>query len=138
MKRFLPYLLPVISIVFLISLFLTLDDTSSPTGFVVADGNRYSVNSEVKLEIFEGEKMYGDALMVVSLDDREASMKISDFVVKAGGELKEVYEGEALYVLQISDFDIDNTLEEGEHTLSIKLVYNGNVISSSSSQIIAG
>jgi len=137
MKRFLPYLVPVISVFLIIGLFLFLDD-SNITGFTIANPGTYVINSEVKLEILEDQTIPGDALIVVNIDDREASMQISEFIVKAGGEEKENYEGESLYVLQLSDFDIDNEVSKGNYVLGTRLEYQGGLISESSTEITAG
>jgi len=138
MKRFLPYLLPVISIIFLIGSILFLDNNNGVTGFTIADTGKYPVNSDVRLEILEGQTIPGDALIVVSLDNREASMKISDFVVKAGGEEKENYEGKATFALGLSEFNIDNKVEKGNHAVGVKLVYKDSVIFESNSEVDVG
>ncbi|QQG39179.1 MAG: hypothetical protein HYS32_01850 [Candidatus Woesearchaeota archaeon] len=134
MKKFLPYLIPVLSIVF-IAAFLVYTDNPGVTGFAVLN-NEYEIDSSVKLKINANEVIPGDALMLVSLDDKEAGITVKDFIVKAGGEVQDEYKGGVVYSLTLKDFNLDNKLPKGEHILKTRLVYKGETISESENIII--
>lgn len=112
---------PIFSVLILVLFFTTIGNNQNITGFAVAE-EMYEINTEVVLFLSSLERLNGDSLFYVILDDRESSMTIKEFISKAGGEIKDIYQGELFYTLNLSDFDIDNKVIKGNHTLISKVV----------------
>lgn len=127
MRRFLPYLLPILSVLVLIVIFLI---DPAITGFATRES---ILNVDVVLRTEEGEFLPRDAIVLVSLGDEVREIMVEEFINKSGGKfelLDEGYSGDYEYKLDISEFGLDNTLERGEYVLKIDVVYGDIVLSS--------
>ena len=141
MKKLMPYLLPIISIL-LITIFLIFNPTI--TGLAVKDNN---FDAKIKISTYEYLVMPGDAYAEVSLDNSSSTMTFKKFIEKTkgeyelrDGEFKDInykgigYGGNHEYFLPISDFGLNSTLEEGKN-LRVRVFYNNYLISESNTQI---
>ena len=123
MKKLLPYLLPILTVLGILSI-LFIDP--SVTGFVVFEKeNPVIINTE------KGYFLPQDALIVVSLDDNEKSLTAEEFIKKTGEEFElteDGYTGDYKYVLDLNEFDFN--LEKGEYVLEVVIKHNDEILSS--------
>lgn len=136
-SKFLPYLLPLISIIA-----ITVIAFSKPeiTGLAVAN-DKEMVSSEIRIFLDKDSMLPKDSRVVVSLDGKESSMSLTDFIEKSGGfkeiinaEIKEIgykgegYKGENVYNLDIREFKLGLVDKKKEHELIIKVIFNDKVL----------
>lgn len=138
------YILPVMSILAVLILFLRPDIT----GFVVAGPSENQIFANISVSINEDGFIIEDSLVTVYLDDRKSEMVFSEFVRRTGrsyerirAEVPEIgYDGYGFggvytYVLDISEFDIDTVVDRGAHTLRVKVSYGEHVFSDTTRRI---
>jgi len=114
MNKFMPYLLPVFTLIIGVVYFLG----PGVTGFVVVE-----LGADVRLEV--GGFLPKNAVVVVSLDGVEKRIRVDDFIVKTGEKFemeKEGFVGNYIYSLDISEFGLNTVLEEGNHVLKVSVV----------------
>jgi hypothetical protein len=141
------FILPVLSVV-LVAVLLTRPDitglaVAKPSG---ADASEISANITV---IIPGDGFVPEGSEVlIYLDDREAKMGIAEFINRTGaaydrgmGKVQNIgyegygFEGAHTYQLGLTYFGVDTSVEPGNHTLVVLVLYGKNIISRSS-QII--
>lgn len=138
------FILPVISVVLVLGLIFN----PEITGLMAAELAERQVSANITVGINEDGFVPEDSLVTVYLDGRNASMGFKEFVRRSGqgyerarGEVPEIgyegygYAGIYTYAVDISEFDIDTTLEPGEHNLTVEVGYENYVISHTSSII---
>ena len=126
MKKFLPYILPILTIV-IISSILFVNPTI--TGFAVA--NQLNVEVSTSNGFFVPE----NSLVVVYLNNKKTEMPIEEFISKSGGEFEltgDGYTGDYTYLLNLDEFGLE--LEEG--ILIVEVIHDGNPISHYEKEII--
>ncbi|MBS3149779.1 hypothetical protein J4455_03765 [Candidatus Woesearchaeota archaeon] len=137
LDKFLPYLLPVITILGLGVFAFTNPEI---TGLAVAN-DKEIVNSQVRVFLDENSMLPKGSDVVVILDGKESSMKLSEFIEKSGGfkeiknaEIKEIayvgegYIGENVYDVDLKEFNLGMVDKKKEHDLVIKVIYNNHVL----------
>ena len=138
MKRFIPYLLPVVS-VFIIGGFLIFNP--SITGFITKDiENIPKVNVETRDDLVIPE----DSLVVVSLDETKKSLALKEFIKKTQKEYKIQkgrldfinyeglgYTGNYKYSLDLLELGFEKEDVETFKVLKIEIFYRDNLISNS-------
>ncbi len=132
MKRFLLFLLPCLSLLGILVIFI---GDSSITGFVVQER---ILNADVTLKTEKGNFLPKDAEVIVSFDDKKESMKVKKFIEKTGAkfELNELgYSGDYEYVLRLSEI-MDVKLSKGEHILKIEVKYKDKILSYDEKKVI--
>ena len=126
MKKFLPYVLPVLTIV-IISSILFINPTI--TGFAVA--NQFNIEVSTSNGFFVPE----DSLVVVSLNNKKTEMPIEEFISKSGGKYEltdDGFTGDYTYLLNLDEFG----LEFDEGILIVEVMHDGNLISHYEKEII--
>ena len=136
-SKFLPYLLPAITILALVIISFT---NPQITGLAVAN-NKEIVTSEVRVFLDENSMLPIDSIVVVSLDEKEANMPLTEFIEKANGfkeiktaEIKEIsykgkgYAGENVYDVDLKEFNLGLVDKKKEHELIIKVIFDGKVL----------
>jgi hypothetical protein len=138
------YILPVISVFLVLALFTRPDIT----GFMVAGPFENRISADISIKINQDGFVPEDSLVTIYLGDRSSPMDFKEFIEKTGkdferlrGEIPEInYEGygfggENAYSLDISEFDLDTTIEPGNYTLIVEVGYENYVISHTSQNI---
>ncbi|HLC73190.1 MAG TPA: hypothetical protein VJH20_00970 [Candidatus Nanoarchaeia archaeon] len=135
--KFLPYFLPIISI-----LVLAVIAFSKPeiTGLAVAN-DKEIVTSQVRIFLDKNSMLPKDSEVVVILDGKEGKMPLTQFIEKSNGfkELKngeiksisfkgEGYMGENVYDVDLEEFKLGLVDKKNEHELIIKVLYNNQVL----------
>ena len=126
MNRYLPYLLPLVTVL----VFGALIINPVITGFVVKEK---VLEADVILRTEEGNFLSKDAMVVVSLGDEVKSLSVGEFIKKDGGRFEVVdgsYTGDYLYRLDISKFGLDNRLRKGEYIMMVEVIYDGEILNS--------
>ena len=142
LKKIQIYILPLISLVVIISFLLA--TKPSPTGMAVLEINATpdrAITAKVTLKLSKNELIPEDALVVVILDDREASMPIKKFIeisnqpynyTKGTLHIADYegygYIGDYSYSIELSNFELDTKILTGEHTFTTKIIYNEKVL----------
>lgn len=143
-KSFMPYVLPVITIVAVVILSLWyFNGDNNTAGFAVLE-NMDQVTSKIRVELNDMVVIPKGALVEVRLDNVRASMTLEEFITKTGKEFEikdganplieywgEGYTGNYVYELDLSDFGIVNVKEKDNHLLTIRVSYGDKVISQS-------
>jgi hypothetical protein len=140
------YILPVASVLLLAILLIRPDITGLMTAKPSAGARE--VSAKISVAIAKEGFIPEDSSVAVYLDGRNASMKFGDFVALTGAGYSRVreripqinyegygYGGEYAYVLDISEFGLDTSVEPGNHELNIQVIYNGSVKSNTSQNI---
>lgn len=136
MKKFMPYLLPLVTIL-VVAGFLLFDP--GITGFAIQDQD---YDATIKISTHEFIVVPEDTVVEVSLDDISSTMTFKEFIEKTNveyelveGSFKDIdysgygYSGRHEYFLPISEFGFDS-IEEAE-TLRVKVRYRNYLISES-------
>ncbi len=143
-KEFIPYLLPILTIIALISVaFLN----PNITGFAVKN-TQEKVSANVVILTDASVVLPKDALVEVSLDDKKASMSVKDFIEKNGSwyEIKngayplinyygEGYTGNHVYSLKLDAFNLGLIDNREVHNLSIVIYYKDKIVSQTTRDI---
>lgn len=137
-KEFIPYLLPMITI---IVLFIFVSTNPNITGFAVKD-IKDKVAAKVVIFTDSNIVLPKDAVIEVSLDDQKSIMIVKNFIEKNGSwyELKtgsyplieyygEGYSGNHNYALDLESFNLGFVENKDIHTLKIKIYYKDKIIS---------
>ena len=111
-----PYLLPLLTI-FAALVFFIRDPTI--VSYLVLDPNDLAVKIETKADLIPE-----DAIIKVFLDGQEASMTISEFIYRAGGEFNYTYG-----YLDSIGYEI-NDVSNGDYTLKTEVLYNTLILAS--------
>lgn len=133
-KQLMPYLLPLLTI-FAALVFFIRDPTI--VSYLVLDPNDLAVKIETKADLIPE-----DAIIKVVLDGQEASMTVSEFIYRAGGEFNYTYGyldsigyegygfiGDYTYTLDLKYFEI-NDVSKGDYTLKTEVLYNTLILAS--------
>ena len=136
-KQFLPYLLPLISIIAITVIAFTNPEI---TGFAVAE-NKEIVTSQVRIFLDKDSMLPKESMVIVSLDGKESKMPLTQFIEKSNGfkELKkgeikaisfegEGYIGENVYDVDLKEFNLGLVDKKEEYELIIKVLFNGQVL----------
>lgn len=136
-NKFLPYLLPLISIIALATIALT---NPGITGLAVAN-DKEIVNSQVRIFLDKDSMLPKESIVVVGLDGKESSMSLTEFIERSGGfkelinaEIKEInykgegFKGENIYDLDLSEFKLGLVDKKKKHEMIIKVVFNDKVL----------
>ncbi len=144
LKKIQLYIVPILSLIIFATIFTFTKPTLGPTGMAVSDINptdERTVTAKVTLKLSKNELIPKDSLVMVSLDDREASIPIKEFI-KISNEPYEYaqgtleiadyegygYIGDYTYSIDIENFNLDTKVLTGEHTFTTKIVYNNHVL----------
>ena len=146
MKRILPYLLPIITILIILSILFIRPaiTTSLVTGKAIFNPNTKILTAKITISLDPVDIIPEDSLIIIKLDDKEAGMPVKEFIKKTKllyeikqGQLKDInYEGPGflgreVYQLDISEFKLNTNLLVGEHTLITKIIYKDKMITES-------
>ncbi len=136
------YILPIMSVLLVFAFAFG----PGITGFMVAGPVELSAN--ISVSISEDGFIPEDSLVTVYLDDRNSSMDFKEFIRRTGqGQsvtrdyIPEIgyegygYAGTYTYILDISEFNLDNVVEPGVHNLTVEVSYENYVISHTSQKI---
>lgn len=130
MNKFMPYVLPVVSIFIILGFFLF---DPSITGFFVKEPEE--IGARIKVSTIEDLIIPGDAIVEVSLDGVSESITFSEFVERSGGEFEfdGGYTGNYDYSLPLVDFGF-TSIREGQ-VITVK-VYSGDWVISESEAVV--
>ncbi|MBS3146829.1 hypothetical protein J4471_03990 [Candidatus Woesearchaeota archaeon] len=137
-NKFLPYLLPTLSIVVL-SLILIIKPEI--TGFAVVDQDKEMVSSKVTIFLDKDSMLPVESIVLVSLDNQEGTMSLIKFIERSkepktiiDGDLKEIgyvgkgYTGVHQYSVDLQDFGLGLVQKSEVHSLNIRIIYDGKVL----------
>jgi len=143
MKEKISVLLPVLTITALLVIFAR----PQITGFVVGPGSVLS--ADIKITTAEGVILPADSVVTATLSEESSSMPVSMFVSKSGGAYEFVngnvpelgydgwgYTGNHTYIVPLSEFNLTRALPGGEHSIGVKIEYNGYLISSTEERVV--
>jgi len=136
------FILPVISVALVVAML----PGSGITGFMTAasapSGSQITAN--ISVAIADDGFIPEEAVVMVYLDERSASMGFGEFVARTGAGYSRVreevpkinydgygYAGPYKYSLDISEFGIDASVARGSHKLVVEVSYGNYVISHS-------
>ncbi len=142
LKKIQLYIVPFLSLLIVFGfLFFT---KPTPTGMAILDINSSpdrSITAKVTLKLSSNELIPEDSLVVVMLDDREASMPIKEFINISNqpynytkGTLPIAnyegygYIGDYTYSIDISKFKLDTKVLTGDHTFTTRIVYKDKIL----------
>ncbi len=148
-KNIISVALPICSVFILLSAFYFLKP--GVTGLAVYNPNstQQQVDAEVAFSTHQGEIIPANAVIEVWLDDQRSAMSVQQFIEKSGtayelaeGVHEEIgfsgvgYTGDYTYVLSLSDFSLDRSIDSGDHTFTTKIMYQGKVLYERSNGVI--
>jgi len=139
MKRVLPYLLPILTIFgFIVYAFIN----PEITGFATV--NQVKISSDIRVRLDPDVVMPEDSIVVVSIDGKESTLTLDEFVKKTGQEFKYEqgnfpelgytglgYTGDYTYILTLDDFNLGLVDPKNEYLLEIDVKYRDYLISHS-------
>ena len=139
MKRVLPYLLPILTIFgFIAYAFIN----PEITGFATV--NQVKISSDIRVRLDPDVVMPEDSIVVVSIDGKESTLTLDEFVKKTGQEFKYEqgsfpelgytglgYTGNYNYILTLDDFNLGLVDPKNEYLLEIDVKYRDYLISHS-------
>lgn len=143
--------MPAVSVLIIALAYLFLEPAT--TGLVVLnpEGTAQLIEANVTLKTKEGEVLPPDAKVEVLLDKKKASMTLAQFIGTSGqpyevkqGELSSVswsgkgFTGNHIYVLPLSAFSLDRSVEAGQHIFKIRLLYRDMLLYEQESRIMTG
>lgn len=142
LKKIQIYIVPVLSLLTIMGFFFFTKPT--PTGMAILDINSspdMSITAKVTLKLSKNELIPENALVIVTLDDRETSMPIKKFIELSNqpynytkGTLDIAnyegygYIGDYTYSIDLSNFDFDTKVIAGDHTFTTKIIYKEKVL----------
>jgi len=141
-------LVPTISLILIISAFLFLKPATTGLTTFSPDESQ-NVNADISLSTKNGEVIPPSAVVEIWVDDKKAEMTISEFIARTGeeSELEQGsipdfnfqgigYTGEHIYKLTLADFNIDRSIEKGQHTFITRIVYRGKTLYEKQNNIV--
>jgi hypothetical protein len=143
MKKIIPYILPAITLIWLVSFAIS---EPSIVGFTTKE---IEINKEIELRTSKYYVIPEDAIIEVGLLDRKGSMSVKEFIERSGKEYQygegswdladysgKGFIGNYVYSLPIAAFGIDNRLEKGLYKIEIRTFYDNVEVKKDVIQII--
>lgn len=136
MKRFLPYLVPLLSILFL--LFYLAFSKPAVTGMAALP----EVSARISLSTSEKDFLPENATISLYFANQEATMTVKDFIFKSKQEYRYIegnntilnykgkgFSGNYTYHLPLEEFDLNRSVKPGKYDLSVRVVYSNIILS---------
>jgi hypothetical protein len=143
-KYFLPYLLPIVTIVIVISV---ISFNPSITGFSVRD-SKYQVSGKVVVFTDSSVVIPKNSIVEVSIDNKTESISLSDFIIKNGSWYEEKtgnypnisyyglgYSGTHSYSLDLKDFNFGVFDSKDKYNLRVRVLYGDNILSETNQEL---
>ena len=124
MKRLLPYLFPLFTVISISTILLL---NPKIIGYTVFDDG---LTEGVEIRILRGEIIPEESFVMISLNDEVREVNIGEFIEIAGGEYElgdGGYTGDYVYRVDIRKFNFTDFRNKNE--LIVKVVYNNETIS---------
>jgi hypothetical protein len=144
-KDFLPYLLPIITVVIAISI---ISFNPSITGFSVKE-SKYLVSGKVMVFTDSRVVIPKNSIVEVAIDNETKSMNLSDFIIKNGSWYEEKtgaypnisyygqgYSGSHSYSLDLKEFNFGLFDSKDIYKLRIRVIYGKNILSETNQELI--
>lgn len=144
LKKIQFYIVPLISLIIIFSFLIFTKQTESPVGMAVLDIDTIpenSVTAKVTLKLSKNELIPENALVIVMLDDKKASMPIKQFIMLSNQPFNYTegtlpiadyegygYIGDYTYSIDLSNFDLETKVAAGNHKFTTKIVYKDMVL----------
>ncbi len=139
-KKIITITLPFASILVLLLAVILIKP--EPTGLVIYDNSSRKIDAAVTLNLFEGEVLPSDSIVLIDIDGKTARISVSEFIQKSGGEFNYTqgilraanyigygYTGNYTYKLNLSQLLIERNLTSGNHLLTMNIIYGRTVLS---------
>ena len=133
--------LPFVSVVLVVGFLLFTQPQITGLAVGEFEGGKRTIDAAISLETVSGEIIPETASVAISLDDRQAVLRVRDFIAQSGGDYEYVkgsvesigYEGNGFtgnhtYTIQLASLPLDNRVDPGEHTFRIKMTYLQHVL----------
>jgi hypothetical protein len=143
-KDFLPYLLPIITIIIIISV---ISFNPSITGFSVKD-SKYQVSGKVVVFTDSSLVIPKNSIVEVAIDNETKSISLSDFIIKNGSWYEEKtgaypnisyygsgYSGTHSYSLDLKEFNFGLFDSKDTYNLRIRVLYGSNILSETNQEL---
>lgn len=144
-KDFLPYLLPIISIILVFGIVFF---NPSTTGFVVQQ-NKDKIDGKIMIYTDDQFVLPLDSTINISIDNQTASMTIQEFIkknntwfeIKTGhNNLAEYYgqgySGNHAYSLDLSEFGLGFINQKDIHNLKVRIYHKEKILSETNESLI--
>ncbi|MBI2670500.1 hypothetical protein HYX18_00770 [Candidatus Woesearchaeota archaeon] len=143
-KEFLPYLLPILSLIVLFAIF---SFNPGITGFAVKDVKE-RVSGNVVIFTDSNVVIPLNSIVEVSLDEKTSAIALKDFIDKNGswyetktGSLPDIgyygegYSGNHNYALSLESLNLGAVENKEFHTIKIRVLFNGKIISETTQEV---
>jgi len=147
MKTLTALSVPLISVIILLAALYAFRPSATGLSVYSPEGKQL-VDADVTLSTKESEILPKDAVIEVWLDEKKASMPVSDFIIKTKqsydikkGNFSDLYYGDGFtgdhdYRLALSDFNLDRNVEKGEHIFRTRIIYRQKILYEKEKKIV--